>query len=240
VLTGGLDYELTLSNGSMEIEQIVILKAGNSHILMRNAGVAPTGAKWVRVVLDFEAPNSSSYAWLHDSKFSASRVIDSTAKTITLDVYDITDVALTESRITIKDPEGVENQTWDCLKWSGSQGATVFTENCKLGSSISIGATKRGSRNIIPITGGTTTGKVTGKILPGGADFQLSGIDARYTLAPDDGEFIIIRNCGSGALIPVFEARVDGPYNFLNENKYLSSAPDVGSGGVSITFYEKQ
>ena len=87
--------------------------------------------------------------------------------------------------IIFQDPADAENQTWECVKISGSQGAQVFTENVTLGGSISIGATKRGSRNIIPITGGTTTGRVEGKILPGGADYQLGGLDARYTLEPD-------------------------------------------------------
>jgi hypothetical protein len=81
---------------------------------------------------------------------------------------------------------------------------------------------------------------VVGKILDGGADYQLSGLDARYTLAPNDGEFIIVRNCGANGLVPVFEARVDGPYAFLNENKYLSSSPSMVGSGVSITFYEKK
>ncbi len=240
VLSGGLDYELTLSTGSMEIEQIVILKAGNTPILMRNAGVAPAGTKIARMVLDFEAPNSSQYSWLNTGKYAAERIIDSAGSTIKLDVYDISKAALPQKRIQIKDPANVPNQTWDCLKQSGSQGATVFTENVTLGGSISIGASKRGNRNIIPITGGTTSGRVTGKILSGGADYQLGGLDARYTLAPNDGEFIIVRNCGSGTLFPVFEARVDGPYNFLNENKYISSQPGMGSGGVTITFYEKR
>lgn len=241
-VTGGLDYELTLSNGSIELEQIVILRASdNTPILMRNAGVAPAGDKSVRVVLDFEAPNSSSHTWLNTGKFAAVRIVDTAAKTIKLDVYDISKVVLTENRIKIKDPENAPNQTWECVKLTGSKGTTVFTENVSLGSSISIGASKRGSRNIIPITGGTTSGRVTGKILSGGADYQLSGLDARYTLAPDDGELIIVRNCGSmGALIPVFETRTDGPYAFLNENKYLSSDPGMGGGGVKITFYESK
>jgi hypothetical protein len=237
---GGLDYELKLSNGSYEIEQINILRAGSTPILMRNAGVAPAGAEAARVVLDFEAPNSSSYTWLHDGPFAANRMVDSTAKTITLVVYDISGVQLTDAKVRITDPEGVENQTWDCVKMSGSQGTQVFTENVSLGGSVSIGQTKRGSRNIIPITGGTTTGKVVGNILDGGADYQLGGLDARYTLAPNDGEFIIVRNCGSGTLYPVFEARVAGPYNYLNENKYVSSSPGPGTGGVSITFYEQK
>lgn len=240
LVSGGLDYELKLSNGNYELEQIIILKAGSTPILMRNAGVAPAGAKTVRMVLDFEAPNSSSYTWLHTGKFVAERMVDSTEKTITLDVFDVAGVTLPSQKITLTDPAGVENQTWDCLKMTGGQGASVFTENVTLGASVSIGQTKNGSRNIIPITGGTTTGKVAGQILDGGADYQMGGLDARYTLAPSDGEFIIVRNCGSGTLYPVFEARVDGPYNYLNKNNYVSSPPGVGAGGVSITFYERK
>lgn len=240
VLTGALDYELTLSNGSMEIEQIVILRAGSTPILMRNAGVAPVGAKNARMVLDFEAPNSSSYAWLNTGKWAAIRVVDTVAKTIRLDVHDISKATLPAAKIQIKDPATAENQSWDCPTQTGGQGAQVLTETVTLGSSISIGASKRGSRNIIPITGGTTSGKVAGKILDGGADYQLGGLDARYTLAPNDGELIIVRNCGPGSLYPVFEARVDGPYNFLNVNKYASSGPGMVSGGVTITFYEKK
>ena len=110
---------------------------------------------------------------------------------------------------------------------------------------LTVSNAKRGSRNIIPITGGTTTGKVAGKILNGGADYQLAGssgstLDARYTLAPSNGEFIIVRNCGPiNGLTPVFEARTDGSFAFLNTGKFLSSAPGAGSGGVSITFYER-
>jgi hypothetical protein len=241
VLSGGLEYELRLANGSTELEQILILRADNVPILMRNAGTAPAGAGNARVVLDFEAPNASAFAWLNTGKFAATRILDTAAKTIRLDVFEVSKAAVTGPRIPIKDPEGVPNQTWECFKLTGSQGASVFTESVTLGASISIGASKRGGRNIIPITGGTTAGRVAGKILDGGADYQLTGLDARYTLAPDNGELILVRNCGVGGLVPVFEARVDGAFTFLNENKYLSSAPaGTAGGGVSITFYEKQ
>ncbi len=243
ILKGGLDYEVVLSNGSVEVEQINIFRIednNNTPVLMRNAGVSPQREIPVRVVLDFEAPSNSSYSWLNSGKFASTRIIDSAAKTIKMKVFDISAVELTQSSTLIKDPEGVPNQTWDCVKITGRQGQSVFTENVALGNSISIGNSKRGSRNIIPITGGTMSGKVNGKILPGGADYQLNGLDARYTLETDDGELIIVRNCGSGALIPVFETKTDGPYSFLNENKYLSSSPGMGAGGVSITFYEAE
>jgi hypothetical protein len=78
-----------------------------------------------------------------------------------------------------------------------------------------------------------------------GADYQLLGgaatLDARYVLASNDGEFVVVRNCGpGGALVPWFETRADGPYAFLNSNTYLSSDPGLASGGVNITFYELQ
>ena len=237
-LSGGLDYQLKLSTGSMEIEQIVILKAGNTPILMRNAGVAPAGASEARMVLDFEAPNSSSYTWLHTGKFVATRVVDTVAKTIRLDVREVSKATLPAARVVVKDPAGVSNQTWDCPTRTGAQGTTVFTAKVTLGASVSIGATKRGSRNIIPITGGTLSGKVVGKVLNGGADYQLGGLDARYTLQADDGEYIVVRNCGPGSLYPVFETRTAGKYAYLNENKYASSGPGMITGGVSITYSE--
>ena len=69
-----------------------------------------------------------------------------------------------------------------------------------LGASLSVGTSKRGRRNIIPITGGNVTGDITGKVLAGGADYQnLSNpmtIDARYLWQTNDGEIIIVRNAG--------------------------------------------
>jgi len=245
VLTGGLDYELTLSTGAMELEEVLIYKTSdNTSIFVRNCGVAAPGDQAVRVVADIEAPTSGSYSWLNTTKLVGTRVV--TGDKITLDFYDVSKATASTTKVQLKDPSGVPNTSWDCVGGSGTKGDSVFTENVTLGSSFSISNAKRGSRNVIPITGGTTTGKVAGKILDGGADYQLAGssgttLDARYTLAPSDGAFIIVRNCGpSNNLVPAFEAAVDGPYKFLNDGKFLSSAPGAGSGGVSITFYERK
>jgi hypothetical protein len=249
VLTGGLDLELTLSNGTIELEQINILKTSDgASILMRNCGIAPSGSSVVRVVPDFEVPTSNSLAWLNTGKYAATRVVDTASGKILLDVYDISKVTASTTKVQFKDPTGVPNVNWECATATGTKGTTsVFTETVSLGSSVSVGASKRGSRNIIPITGGTMTGKLVGKVLSGGADYQLtpSGgttkLDARYTLAPNDGEFVLVRNCGPfGALIPTFEARADGPYAFLNANTFFSSDPGGAGSGVSITFYEKK
>lgn len=58
------------------------------------------------------------------------------------------------------------------------------------------GLNSRGRRRIIPIAGGTVTGpRLMGRVLPGGADFQLvvsetaADLDARYLIALDGPEF---------------------------------------------------
>ena len=246
VVSGGLDYELTLSTGAMELEEVLILKTSdNVTIFTRICGVAAAGDAAVRIVPDIEAPTAGSYAWLNTTKLVGTRVVDSGGGKITLDVYDVTGVTPGDPKVKLTDPAGVPNVSWDCVTATGSDGASVFTENVTLGSTVAVSNAKRGSRNIIPITGGTTTGMVVGKILNGGADYQLAAsggttLDARYTLAPSDGSFIIVRNCGPGnGLTPVFEAATDGPYKFLTTGKFLSSAPGSGSGGVSITFYQR-
>ncbi|XXT19131.1 DUF3237 domain-containing protein [Sorangium sp. So ce429] len=250
-LTGGMELELTLSNGSVELEEINILRASDGTLIyLRSCGVAPAGDAAVRVVPDFEVAESSSLAWLNTGKFAGTRVVDAAAGTVQIDVYDIADVPVGEPKIQLSDPEGVPDQSWECSTATGARGSTVFTEAVTLGSSLSVGASKRGTRNIIPITGGTVTGGMllsglSGSVLPGGADYQLIGsstiLDARYALSSNDGEVIVVRNCGPfGALIPVFETRADGPYAILNTKAYVSSDPGVSGGGVSLTFYERR
>lgn len=243
-LTGGIDFELSLTSGSVEVEQVAMLRASDdSLIYLRSCGVAPPGDDVVRFIPDFEIANSSAFSWLNSGEFVATREFDSVAQEMKIAVYDVSDVAAPEQEIVLQDPADVPNQPWECATSSGTQGAVVFTEVVTLGSSLSVGESKRGNRNVIPITGGTVTGQFEGIVVPGGADYQLlSGgatLDARYTLKANDGEHLIVRNCGpANALVPLFEARVDGIYNFLNEGDYLSSGPGSANGGVSITFYE--
>ena len=199
------------------------------------------------MVPDFEVDKSKSLAWLNTGKFVGTRVVNATAGTIEFDVYDISAVAVGDPKVQISKPAGVPNQPWDCATTTGTKGASVFTENVTLGSTLSVGTSDHGTRNVIPITGGTTSGKLTGKIVPGGGDYQLTAsgsstkLDAKYVLASNDGEFVVVRNCGPmGALIPQFETRAAGAYAFLNANTFVSSDPGSGAGGVSITFYDRQ
>ena len=67
-----------------------------------------------------------------------------------------------------------------------------------------MGLNSRGKRRIIPITGGTVSGKLNGRVMPGGADFQLvvsetcADLEARYMLQLDDpawaGAHVYVQN----------------------------------------------
>jgi hypothetical protein len=246
VAPGALDFELTLANGSIEIEQALVLQATDgSYIYARNAGTGPNAGD-VRVVMDFEAPHASEHAWLSSGRFVARRELNAAARTMRLVVYDVSRVTVSAANeISIAKPAGVAPQPWGyrIKQASEQQGEALITENVTLGPSQRVGESKRGNRNIIPITGGTVSGRITGKVLMGGADYQIlsppATIDAHYLWQTDDGETIIVRNGGSfGGLVPTFETRVNGPYAYLNTRSYLSSNPGRGEGGVALTFHE--
>ncbi|MEP7352035.1 MAG: DUF3237 family protein [Acidobacteriota bacterium] len=249
VMTGALDFELTLSNGTVEVEQFLVFKTGDGkYIYSRSAGVG-ADAKDIRIAMDFEAPNGSSSEWLNSGKYVARRILDETAKTWTLRIYDVSAVAMptAASNVTrITKPSDAPPQPWNNRTKSASekQGKELIVESVGLSPSQRVGASKRGNRNIIPITGGDLSGRITGKVLSGGADYQnLSAppaIDARYLWQAADGEIIIVRNTTSaaGGLVPIFEARVDSPYAYLNSGLFLSSNPGMANGGVKITMYD--
>jgi hypothetical protein len=245
VMTRGLDWQLTLPTGSVELEQVNVLQAQGGNVYFRTCGVSVMGSSKVRIVPDFEAPNSGALAFLNTGKFAGYREFDAEKKTMKMSIYDIAGVTAPGEKVTIKDPpeSELQNQTWDCKPAGGTRGAVFYTESVAIGGIVTVGQSKRGMRQLIPITGGTMMGKLAGTILDGGADFQLLGsgfiLDARYTAKSSDGELIIVRNCGDAStLIPVFEAKKDGKYAFVAKNHYFSSTPSLGTGAVNITIYE--
>jgi hypothetical protein len=247
VMPGALDLELKLSNGAIEIEQFFVLKTSDDkYAYVHAAGTGPD-ANDVRVVMDFEAPNAGTFVWLNSGKYVARRVLNAAAKTMMMRVYDVSGVPIatdSANMIRISKPAGVPNQPWNYRKADPGekQGDVLLTETVTLSPSQSVGPSKRGNRNIIPITGGELNGRIPGKVLFGGADYQsLSGppaIDAHYLWQAGNGDIIVVRNTGSGNLVPTFEVRTDSPYAFLNTGKFLSSPPGRAPGGVGITMYE--
>ena len=251
VLPGGLDFELGLANGVQEVEQILVLQTSdNRYAIMRNVGTGVSGND-VRVVYDFEAPTAGDFAWLNSGKYVGRRTIDAKNKTMKLAIYDVSNVVVAGDAahvVKVEKPAGVPHQPWD-FRTPGAdeqRGDTILVESVALGRSQAIQNGKRGSRNVIPITGGTLEGIVAGKVLFGGADYQSPttgpAIDARYMWQTTEGDIIVVRNAGPfNKLIPTFETRVDGKYAWLNSGKYLSSPPGGGGGtggGLSIAMYK--
>ena len=79
----------------------------------------------------------------------------------------------------------------------------MFTISAELDAIRSIGRTPYGERRIINILGGSVSGpKLTGRILPGGADWQIirgdgaADIKARYTIESDAGALIMVTSEG--------------------------------------------
>jgi hypothetical protein len=75
----------------------------------------------------------------------------------------------------------------------------IFTIHSPLGDIQKLGNTPYGERRIINIQGGTVEGpKLTGKVLPGGADWQIVRADgvvhlqARYTIETEAGGQILV------------------------------------------------
>lgn len=79
----------------------------------------------------------------------------------------------------------------------------LFKAEITLAPAQELGDTPQGRRRIIGITGGRFSGeRLSGRVLPGGADWQViradgvADLDARYTLETGDGALIYVRNRG--------------------------------------------
>ena len=126
----------------------------------------------------------------------------------------------------------------------------VVRLNVTLGQAYSSGNNGKGTRTIIPITGGTFEGPdIRGEVLPGGADYQLAvdgrnEVEAIYCIRTDDGVTIHVRNNGiikmggMGGMYfrcaPKFEAPKDSKYAWMNESLFLCQ-PGMGGMGGGIT-----
>jgi Protein of unknown function (DUF3237) len=79
----------------------------------------------------------------------------------------------------------------------------IFTIHAELEAITSLGRTPYGERRVIGILGGTVHGpKLTGRIRPGGADWQIirsdgaADIKARYTIESEAGALVMVTSEG--------------------------------------------
>ena len=142
----------------------------------------------------------------------------------------------------------------------------AFEVRATVGPPLEVGSVAQGRRRIVPITGGTFEGSgLRGKVMPGGADWQIIRADgvteltAVYELKADDGTLIHVINRGlrhgpaevmqrlargepvdPGSYyfrtVPVFEAPA-GAHDWLNRSIFVASGVRRASD-VQIRVFE--
>jgi hypothetical protein len=113
----------------------------------------------------------------------------------------------------------------------------------ELGAPLEVGTTPLGKRRVIPIVGGHFTGeRLTGEVLPGGADWQLvrpdgaAILDARYTLRTVDGALIDVRNRGLRAGPPDVLARLARGEAVEPASYYFRTTPQFATGATAYSW----
>src|SRR5579864_8348951 len=108
----------------------------------------------------------------------------------------------------------------------------AFEVCAKVDAPIDVGETSRGHRKIIPITGGTLEGPgINGRILPGGADWQIVRPDgvvelqARYVAETDEGSLLYIENKGIRRAPPEIMARLSAGESLDESLYYFRTVP---------------
>jgi hypothetical protein len=108
----------------------------------------------------------------------------------------------------------------------------MFRASVAVAAPRSLGRTPLGERRIVDILGGEVTGaKLSGRILPGGADWQIvredgtAVLEARYTIEAQDGALIYVRNFGYRHGAPDLLIRVARGEDVDPATYYFRSAP---------------
>jgi hypothetical protein len=109
----------------------------------------------------------------------------------------------------------------------------------------SFGKTLLGERRVVQILGGRLEGKLSGEVLPGGADWQIitaSGVaqlEARYTIRTAEGVLILVHNRGLRHAAPeVLEQLYAG--EVVDPSKYyFRSTPTFETGENSYAWLNR-
>jgi len=108
----------------------------------------------------------------------------------------------------------------------------VFTAFVTVGPPLDAGTIAAGRRRIIPITGGRVEGpRLTGEVLPGGADWQVilpdgtAHLVARYTVRAADGTLISVVNRGVRTGPPTVLARLAAGERVDPAEYYFRASP---------------
>ncbi len=130
----------------------------------------------------------------------------------------------------------------------------VFDIRAEVTAPFNLGQVPYGQRVVIPITGGDVTGEVNGKILPGGADYQLvdtvqkrTELKAIYTIMADDSTLINVVNEGINCYAPgeyyfmttpKFECDQNSRYAWLNNRIFVCRPISFEDGAIVLRVWE--
>ncbi|WP_226576953.1 DUF3237 domain-containing protein [Acuticoccus sediminis] len=112
----------------------------------------------------------------------------------------------------------------------------------ELGSPMELGPGRAGRRRIIPIVGGSVSGRFSGRILNQGADWQtvfpdgLAELDTRYAIETDDGALIEIRNFGVRHGPPEVLARLAAGEKVDPSEYYMRTHPRFETGAPDYRY----
>jgi hypothetical protein len=113
----------------------------------------------------------------------------------------------------------------------------LFKAEITLAPPQELGDTPQGRRRIIGITGGRFSGeRLSGRVLPGGADWQVirsdgvAELDARYTLETADGALIFVKNRGMRHGAPEVLQRVAAGEAVDPALYYMRTTPSFETG----------
>jgi len=119
----------------------------------------------------------------------------------------------------------------------------LYTSRIDIAAALDVGKAPYGQRRIINITGGVFSGpRLSGRVLPGGADWQIvrgDGIvevEARYTLETDDGALIYITNRGLRHGPPGVISRLGAGERVDPREYYFRTAPIFETGAAAYAW----
>jgi hypothetical protein len=107
---------------------------------------------------------------------------------------------------------------------------------------IEIGETGDGQRRIIPIVDGTVSGRIDGRVIPAGADYQLFRVDratelvAKYALETDDGSRVYVENRGIRYAGPEIKERLRDGEPVDPDDVYFQSTPQFEAADPELAW----
>lgn len=121
----------------------------------------------------------------------------------------------------------------------------AFDVEAEIEDPIDVGETGDGHRRIIPISGGTVSGKLEGRVLPAGADYQLFRVDrpseliAKYAIETEDGSTIYVQNRGIRVAPEAISERIRDGKDVDPADVYFRSTPRFETADPDLAWLEE-